>query len=260
MTFFESIYRSFGWWVINIDSFFLVLLFLGAGLMAIQRKVWGKRFLIISCLGFAFLGVIPIGVWMIEALENRFPKIHQFPSDTKGIILLGGSFDQAVTQGRGETAYNPAAGRFIQFVEVAKESPHLQPVFTGTPFEVETAKREFEALGLDPSRVLFEGTSKDTKDNALKTAALLNSKAGEKWVLVTSAYHMPRSVGLFRKAGFDVIPYPDDYHTSGQERMGFSFGLKRNLEAWQASSREWLGMVINYLMGRSDDLYPGKLT
>lgn len=239
--------------------FFLVLLFIGGILLLIRRKKWARRFLLISCSGFAFFGVIPIGLWTLEGLENRFPIIHQIPSDTNGMILLEGSFDRMTTVARGETAYNLAAGNFIQFVELAKEHPHLQLVYTGTPFEVETAKKEFKALGLDLSSILFEGESKNTKDNASKTAQLVNPKPEDKWVLVASAYHMPRSVGLFRKAGFNVIPFPVDYHTPGNYEMWFPLGLKMNLDAWQVSSREWLGMIVNYITGRSDELYPSPL-
>lgn len=160
MTFFESIYRFFGWWIINIDMFFLVLLLLGSGLLLLRRKKWGKRLVIFSCCGFVFFGVVPIGLWTFEGLENRFPKIQQIPSDAKGMILLGGSFDRMTTGARGETAYNLAAGNFIQFVELAKENPHLQLVYTGTPFEVETAKKEFKALGLDPSPILLCASGK----------------------------------------------------------------------------------------------------
>ena len=112
------------------------------------------------------------------------------------------------------------------------------------------------ALGLDPNTVIFEGNSKDTKENAAKTAELIKPTSDEKWILITSAYHMPRSVGLFRKAGFKVIPFPLDYHAPGKYEPWFFIGLALNLEAWQASSREWLGMMINYLMGRSDEIYP----
>ncbi len=256
MALFESVYRFFGWWVINIDIFFLTLLFLGGGFLIFRRKVWGKRLIIISCFGFAFFGVVPVGLWTIEHLENHFPKIESIPPDVKGMILLGGSFDKITTLARGETAYNLTAGRFIQFIELAKENPSLQLVFTGTPFEVETARERFRALGLDPNRIIFEGGSKDTRENAAKTAALLSPIPEEKWILITSAYHMPRSVALFRKAGFKVIPFPLDYHAPGKYEPWFFLGLTLNLEAWQASSREWLGMVINYLMGRSDEILP----
>lgn len=256
MSLFESIYRYFGWWIINIDGFFILMLLLGGGFFILKWDKWGKRLAVFSCAGFVFFALVPVGVWIFESLENRFPKVATIPPTAKGMILLGGSFDRMTTEARKETAYNLAAGRFIQFVEIAKAHPQLQLVFTGTPFEGETAKKEFQALGLEPASIRFEANSKDTKDNAARTKELLNPRPEDQWLLVTSAYHMPRSVGLFRKAGFNVIPYPVDYHTPGQGGMAFFLGLKLNLDAWQACSREWLGMFNNYFMGRSDEVYP----
>lgn len=255
MHLFESIFRFFGWWIINIDLFFILFLVLGGILLLLKKRKWGKRFFVFSCLGLLLFAIIPVGLWTFEDLENRFPRMTYIPPNAKGMILLGGSFDQMTSKARGETAYTLAAGRFIWFVETAKANPHLQLVFTGTPFEAEIAKKGFKALGLDPSSILFEHNSKDTKDNAAKTRDLVKPNPQDQWLLVTSAYHMPRSVGLFRKAGFNVIPCPVDYHTPGDYEMWFFLGLKLNLDAWQASSREWLGMVINYLMGRSDEVY-----
>lgn len=256
MVLFESVFRFFGWWIINIDLFFVLLLLIGGGLLFFHKRTWGKRFLFASCLGLVFFGVVPIGLWTFEQLENHFPKIDQVPGDAKGMILLGGSFDKMTTLARRETAYNLTGGKFFQFIELAKANPRLQLVFTGTPFEVETAKKGFTAQGLDPNTIIFEGGSKDTKENAAKTATLIKPKPEDKWILITSAYHMPRSVALFRKAGFKVIPFPVDYHSPGGYEPWFFIGLTLNLQAWHASSREWLGMVANYLMGRSDDVYP----
>jgi uncharacterized SAM-binding protein YcdF (DUF218 family) len=252
---FESIYRFFGWWIINIDLLFIAFLILGGLLLFFRRRTGGKRFVILGCSGLLFFAIVPVGLWTFENLENRFPKVLSLPPTAKGIILLGGSFDQMTTRARGETAYNLAAGNFIRFVQLAKENPHMQLVYTGNAFETELAKKELAALGIDPSRVQFANQAKDTKENALRTKDLLNPQPQDQWVLVASAYHMPRSVGLFRKVGFNVIPYPVDYHTPGQYEPWFFLGLKLNLDAWQVSSREWLGMVINSLMGRSDQIY-----
>lgn len=255
MSLFESIYRFFGWWIINIDLFFILFIVLGGIFLLFKKRKWGKGLTMLGCFGLVFFAVVPVGLWTFEELENRFPKLASIPPTTKGMILLGGSFDRMTSQARGETAYTMAAGNFIWFVETAKANPQLQLVFTGTPFEAETAKKGFKALGIDPSSVLYEENSKDTKDNAAKTKELLNPHPQDQWLLVTSAYHMPRSVGLFRKVGFNVIPCPVDYHTPGKYEMWFFLGLKKNLDAWHASSREWLGMLINYLMGRSDAVY-----
>lgn len=253
---FESIYRFFGWWIIEIDIFFLVLLLVGGAFLLFNKRKWGRKFTLVACLGFGFFGIVPIGLWTIVNLENRFPKVEQIPAEAKGMILLGGSFDEMTSEAREEPAYNLTVGKLIRFFELAKEHPHLTLAYTGGPFEVELGQIELKALGLDTSRVIFDQNSKSTKDNARESALLLHPTPDEKWVLVTSAYHMPRSVALFRKAGFNVIPFPVDYHTTGEYEPWFFLGLRLNLEAWAAGSREWLGMIMNYLMDYSNELYP----
>lgn len=253
---FETIYRFFGWWIINIDSFFLLFLLIGAGLLFFDKRRWGRMFVAIACFGFAFFGIVPVGLWTVVNLENHFPKLDQIPSDAKGMILLGGSFDLMTTKARHEPSYNLTAGKLIRFVELAKANPHLALAFTGTPLEADTTKIVLKGLDLDPSHVIFENNSTNTKENAAQSAHLLQPKPDEKWVLVTSAYHMPRSVALFRKAGFNVIPFPVDYHTTGEYEPWFFLGLRLNLDGWAASSREWLGMIMNYIMGRSEAIFP----
>lgn len=256
MALFESIFRFFGWWIINIDVLLILLLIIGGVFFLFRNNKWGKRFLVFSSFWLILFTIVPIGLWTFENLENRFPKMASVPPAAKGMILLGGSFDPWTTPAREETAYNLTAGKFIYFVELAKAHPHLQLVFSGNAFENETAKKEFKALGLDPSTIQFAESAKNTLENAARTKELLNPAPQDHWLLVTSAYHMPRSVGLFQKAGFHVIPYPVDYHTPGNYEMLIPFGLQLNLDAWQASSREWLGMLVNYLMGRSNILFP----
>ncbi len=257
MSLFESIFRFFGWWIINIDSLFVLLILIGTVFLFLRCKRRGKTLIAGGTAGLVFFAIVPIGLWIFENLENRFPQNKQFPNDAKGIILLGGCFDQMTTMARGERAYNLAAGNLIKFVELAREHPDLQLVYTGNAFEAEQAKETFQALGVNLDRILFEGNSKDTKDNAAKTAELIKPSSDEKWVLVASAYHMPRAMGLFQKNDFNVFPYPVDYHTPGKYEMWFFIGLKMNLDAWHVCSREWLGMTINYILGRSNEFYPG---
>ncbi len=253
----ESIYRFFGWGIINIDKILLLLLISGALLLGCKKTKAGKRCILWGCLGFAFFATVPVGVWMIEHLENRFPPMTAFPQGAKGVIFLGGSFDPLTSHARKETAYNLTAGKFIRFVQLAKGHPPLQLVCTGTPFEAEAAKKELCAFGIDPSPILFEAGSKNTHQNASMTAALIHPRPQDKWILVTSAFNMPRAVALFRKAGFNVIPCPVDYHTPGHYELWFFAPLSLNLQGWETASREWLGMVINYIMRRSDAIWAG---
>ena len=64
--------------------------------------------------------------------------------------------------------------------------------------ETMVARRFFAEMGLDSGRVIYEDRSRNTFENAVYTYDLVKPAPGEKWILITSAYHMARSVGVFR--------------------------------------------------------------
>lgn len=205
--------------------------------------------------------ILPTGPWALTYFENRYPHLRIIPPDAVGIIVLGGSFNLKVTQARGVTSYNNAAGRIIAFAELAYQNPDKRFVFSGRGVfedphlnESYITKELFKNLGFDVSKMIFEDQSKNTLENAIFTAKILKPHPQEKWVLVTSASHMPRAMGLFRKAGFNIIPYPVDYHTTGS--YNFNFCLGRCFQAWSIVFHEYLALTRNYLMGHSDELIP----
>jgi uncharacterized SAM-binding protein YcdF (DUF218 family) len=112
--------------------------------------------------------------------------------------------------------------------------------------EAVIAKRFFMNLGVDESRIVLEGRSLNTAQNAAFTRALVMPQPGQRWLLVTSASHMPRAVGAFRRAGFSVIPYPTGYTTSGNSLEFREFRL-------EASTNR---LVFYWLTDRTDALFP----
>ena len=130
----------------------------------------------------------------------------------------------------------------------------LNPVVT----ESSAAKKLFLSLGVPASQFVLEDKSRNTYENAVFTKALVKPQAGETWLLVTSASHMPRSVGIFRKIGFSVVPYPSEYRTRGTTRelwnpvRQFSEGMQRT----DMAVREWIGLVAYYWAGRTSALFP----
>ena len=123
--------------------------------------------------------------------------------------------------------------------------------------ETLVARRLFVELGLDPNRVIFEGQSRNTHENAIKTFELVKPAKGDRWVLITSAMHMPRAVGVFRKAGWDPIPYPVDFTTLSHGKTGLWRGLGPGLGGLNKALKEWIGLVAYRLLGRTDNLFPG---
>jgi len=123
--------------------------------------------------------------------------------------------------------------------------------------DASTALRLMQALGVERERLILEGRSRNTYENALFTKELVTPAPDETWLLVTSAFHMPRSMALFRKAGFAVQPWPVDYRTSGAEGIGFF--TDNPVDSLQTSTlgiREWIGLVAYWLTGRIDEPFP----
>ena len=119
------------------------------------------------------------------------------------------------------------------------------------------ALRLLESLGIPRARITLEDRSRNTVENAVLSKAIAQPKPGERWLLVTSAHHLPRAVGVFRKAGFPVEAYPVDWRTRGPEDALRPFasvgdGLRRS----DTAVREWVGLAVYWLTGRSSELFP----
>ena len=118
----------------------------------------------------------------------------------------------------------------------------------------------FESLGVPPGRITLENRSRNTAENAAYSKALAAPKPGERWLLVTSAAHMPRAIGAFREAGFPVEAYPVDYQTNGWQDLRAVFGsLSGGLRQMDTALHEWIGLVAYRLTGKSSALLPGPL-
>src|SRR4029079_13157130 len=149
---------------------------------------------------------------------------------------------------------------------LARRFPVARVVFTGgsiemlrTPaFEADAARRLVSELGIDGERVLFDRQARNTAENALYAKRLADPKPGERWLLVTSGWHMPRAMGLFRKAGFELEAWPTDYRTIGPKDAWAPFASPgAGLHRLDFVVKEWIGLLFNWLSGRSDTLLPG---
>lgn len=253
------------WWVAAPPNLFLGALAVGVVLLWTPWRRAGRRLLAVVTLAALGLAVFPVGMWLIAPLESRFPQTHEIPASAVGLITVGGAVNQFMTLARDQTALSGGAERLTEFVAIARRRPDLQLVYTGGSGallrqdlkETLVARRFFAEMGLDPSRVVYEDQSRNTYENAVMTHALIHPKPDETWVLVTSAMHMPRSMGVFRKAGWNVVPYPVDYQTDGSGRFNYWIGLAAGLSDLSSAIKEWLGLFAYRVLGRTDSIFPG---
>ena len=238
---------------------------LGLLLVSLGRSRPGLGLVVGAVLALVLLGFLPAGTLMLRPLEDRFPQASLEGLQPDGIVVLGGAIDQVIGAARGQVTISDSATRITAAAVLARRFPKARLVYTGGSNalvsviggEAEDARRLWVELGIDPGRITIEDRSRNTDENARFVRDLLQPAPGQTWILVTSAYHMPRSMGLFRAAGFPVVPYPVDYRTTGTWRdavpnLQLSVGLAR----LDFVTREWIGLVAYRLSGRIADVFP----
>jgi uncharacterized SAM-binding protein YcdF (DUF218 family) len=210
--------------------------------------------------GFPLISITPI-----LALEQRYSRPADADVSPAGVIVLGGAIDPELSAARGTAALTDSGERLTEGVRLSRVYPKARIVFSGGSWlpsssdagEASTAQKFFIDMGVPPERITLENRSRNTYENAVFSAAALTPKPGEQWLLVTSAFHMPRAMGCFRTAGFAVTPWPVDYRTSGWGELRWiyaqpSVGL-RNLDL---AIKEWMGLLAYRISGRTDRLLP----
>jgi len=254
------------WALLQPSMLLLILLISGALLLGTRYQRAGKRLVIAGALLLLIGGLLPLSTWLILPLEDRFARPQLAGTSVDGIVVLGGVEDSRVATGRGVHALNEAAERLTEAAALARRYPNAKIVFTGGAIEILTAPtigadaagRVLEDIGLGGDRLLLERKARTTWENAVYAKALANPKPGERWLLVTSAWHMPRSMGAFRNAGFEVEPWPVDYRTAGaRDAVRFFESPIEGMRRLEFVLREWIGLVAYRMTGRSGALFPG---
>ena len=253
------------WQVVKPESVILILVCLGALLSWTRWRRAGAWMVSIAAVCLLAFATLPLGKSLLLVLENRFPVVSVLPSRVYGIIAVGGVVNQYVTLARGQVALGSPVERLTEFAALARRYPQARLVFTGGSgklFQQEVKEADvlgplLDLLGLDRDRVVLENKSRNTYENAVFTHRLMGPRPGENWVLITSAFHMPRTVGCFRKAGWTVIPYPVDFNFRGDEEFRLSLNLSGGLAKLQGGVHEWLGLAFYWLTGRTDAFFPG---
>ena len=221
--------------------------------------------IVTSLVLIALVGYSPLGRTLLRPLEDRFPPWDASRGAPDGIVVLGGAISPDISMARGVVALNASAERLTVTVELARRYPNARIIFTGgtasldskAPLEAPLAVKEFEALGVAHERITAEEQSRNTIENAVFSRLLADPKPGERWVLVTSASHMPRAIAAFRAAGFPVEAYPVNWHTRGRGDAAELFtSFAGGLVMTDYAVHEWFGLVAYWLTGRTLELFP----
>jgi uncharacterized SAM-binding protein YcdF (DUF218 family) len=246
-------------------NFLIVVGVAGALLLASRFAALGRKLLVVSAVLLAICGFSPLGNILLYPLEQRFPPWDAAQGPPDGIIVLGGPIDADLSVAHDTPVIRSAPDRMIAAAALAHQYPNARIVFSGGSAnliandarEADFAGEIFEGLGIDKSRLTMERRSRNTYENAEFSKTVAAPKPGERWLLVTSAFHTPRSIGLFRKAGFAVAPYPVDWRVGSRaDLLSFTNFAGDGLGRTDTAVREWLGLLAYYLTGKTSELFP----
>ena len=247
-------------------NFLIVVGLVGAILLATRWASLGRKLMLASIVLLAICGFSPLGNWLLYPLEQRFPPWDAARGAPDGIVVLGGPIDADLSAAHGVAVVSAAGDRLIAAAALAHRYPNARLVYTGgspnlisnDAKEADYATALFESLGVSNARLVMERRARNTQENAEFSKAIAAPKSGERWLLVTSAYHMPRSIGLFRKAGFPVEPYPVDWHVGGRaDLVNFRILSVEGLASVDTGMREWMGLAAYRISGKTSEFFPG---
>ncbi|HLX14749.1 MAG TPA: YdcF family protein [Bradyrhizobium sp.] len=239
----------------------------GAILLFTRLAHLGRKLVTVSVVLLAICGFSPLGKLLLYPLEQRFPPWDESRGAPDGIVVLGGAIDPELSAARGKAVFTHSADRLVAAAILARRYPGARIVYSGgnanlvsddTVKEADFVISNLESLGIARERLTIERHSRNTQENAEFSKAIAQPRGGERWLLVTSAFHMPRSIGLFHKAGFMVEPYPVDWRVGGaSDLLMFSPIAVEGLEVADVAVREWMGLTAYWATGKIDSLLPG---
>jgi uncharacterized SAM-binding protein YcdF (DUF218 family) len=253
------------WLIFSPSNFLLLVAATGLGFLFVRRLGVARVLLTIGICGLLAASILPIGDRLAQVLEGQFPAWKEDGRPVDGIVVLGGSVNVWSSAEWQSLALNSAGNRLVAMADLARRFPNAKIVFTGgygsmfgeALSEADIIEQHISELGIESGRVIFERASRNTQENAEFTRSMLEMTPHERWLLVTSAWHMPRSMGLFRKAGWAIEAYPVGWTSAPKfASSGFSTEASSHLLKFDLMVREWIGLIAAWALGQSDDLLP----
>jgi uncharacterized SAM-binding protein YcdF (DUF218 family) len=238
----------------------LALLLLSLLLQRLRRRPAAKTVRAATLL-LVLLGFQALPDTLLSRLEGQYPELAVDANLQRftGVVVLGGALDSGrISQHHLQPLLNDSAERMTAAVSLWQRRPALRLVFTGGegewrgsgPTEAERASRFFSSMGVPMAALTLESRSRNTYENAILTGQLPGVDVKQPWLLVTSAWHMPRSMATFEKAGWNVTAYPVDFRTGGNSPWSH-YDLRLGAEQWELLLHEWLGLVAYRISGRT---------
>lgn len=252
-------------WVLISPTNLIVFLMALVAVMLLMNKInIAKWILLPTVMACLILLAYPVSDYLIRPLESRFDQPVELPEEVDGILILGGGEDLKRFLSWNDPAVGLAGDRFISAAILARHYPDVPVIFTGgsglvrVNSGVDSQKLAIQlltAVGIAPERFIIESESRNTYENFKNVKPFLPMADGH-YLLVTSAFHMPRSVGVARQQNINVIPYPVDYRSYNNEFRQWDFDLFEHLQVLEPAWKEWVGLTVYYFNGKTSAWLP----
>lgn len=256
------------WFFLQPSALAMLLILAGLLITRTRWQRWARPMIITGSLALLLIAFSPLGRFIVLPLENRFPTLTASaltPGSVDGIIVLGGAVHMTLTKERGVPTIAGAGERIMEAAILARQHPKAKVLITGGPTsfggktkaDAEITRDLLVALGISAGRIHTETRARNTFENAKFSKETGLIKEGETWLLVTSAFHMPRAMGCFRANGLAPTPYPVDYMTGGKGELTLNYFAMDGITTTDVASKEWVGLLAYWLTGRINTLFPG---
>jgi uncharacterized SAM-binding protein YcdF (DUF218 family) len=253
------------WLIFSPSNFLFILAAFGWFSLLLGKMRLARRLLLPSLVILLLIGILPLGDRLTEQLERQFPIWQDDGRPVDGVVVLGGGVNVWSSAAWNALVLNGAGNRIVAMADLARRFPSAKVVFTGgygslfgqELSEANEIEQHLAELGIAPGRVVFERASRNTRENAVFTSAMIPRHPDERWLLVTSALHMPRAMGLFRKAGWTMEAYPVGWNSApGFDESILSTEVSSHLRSFDVAVREWIGLIAARISGQSDAILP----
>jgi uncharacterized SAM-binding protein YcdF (DUF218 family) len=246
------------WLVISPDSLLVILTVISFILLWKKSYKYAQRLLGFVVMLMLIIFLLPIGEWLLYPLETQYRTNPELPQKIDGVILLGGAESAYLSNLWQQTELGESAERDLAFMYFIRQYPDARYVFTGGSGSLDNqeyrqahvVKKLLLEHGFDISNIIFEEQSRNTYENAKLTYHAIKPGADENWILITTAWHIPRAVGVFHKIGWPVIAFPVDHHTHPGDLLRFNPGFTGNLHTLGIAIKEWTGLAAYWITGK----------
>ena len=251
------------WFFFNPFNLIIIFILIGIIFKLINFKFLSRIFYLFSFFLFFLSAILPTGSYLIYLLEKDFHNSLIIPENLDGILILSGATNPYLTKEFNQVALGGSAERLTESILIIQKIPNAKIIFSGGPAHIEypnlkdsdSAKKFYNEMGVDISKIIFEEKSKNTYENILFSKNIAQPKKNENWLVITSAFHLKRVLNVSDKLKWNLIPYATDFKHSKKFNFKLSIHFLSNLLKFQQVSHEWIALIYYYLTGKSDKIF-----